>query len=76
MCPSLSSSRSRAEWKAPTDDENTAPTLLRLLRCRHCGRATLISSGPCERLLIPRAGHFLPREAPKAVVGAVETRLA
>jgi len=32
-------------------------------------------TGPYERRIVPRAGHFLPREAPDAVVGAVRTLL-
>jgi pimeloyl-ACP methyl ester carboxylesterase len=32
-------------------------------------------SGPYERRIVPRAGHFLPREAPEAVVEAVRTLL-
>ena len=32
-------------------------------------------TGPYERRIVPGAGHFLPREAPDAVVGAVRTLL-
>jgi pimeloyl-ACP methyl ester carboxylesterase len=32
-------------------------------------------TGPYERRLIPVAGHFLPHEAPEAIVAAVETLL-
>lgn len=34
-------------------------------------RHATMFSGPYRRLLVPRAGHFLPREAPEAVVQAV-----
>jgi pimeloyl-ACP methyl ester carboxylesterase len=33
-------------------------------------------TGPYERRLLPTVGHFVPREAPDAVVGAVRTLLA
>jgi pimeloyl-ACP methyl ester carboxylesterase len=39
-------------------------------------RAAAHFTGPYERRLIPSAGHFLPHEAPDAVVAAVETLLA
>jgi pimeloyl-ACP methyl ester carboxylesterase len=38
-------------------------------------RAAAHFTGPYERRLIPSAGHFLPHEAPDAVVAAVETLL-
>ena len=34
-------------------------------------RAARHLTGPHRRRLIPRAGHFLPREAPEAVVQAI-----
>jgi pimeloyl-ACP methyl ester carboxylesterase len=39
-------------------------------------RAAAHFTGPYDRRLIPSAGHFLPHEAPDAVVAAVETLLA
>ena len=33
-------------------------------------------TGPYRREVVPRAGHFLPREAPQAVVAAIRTLLA
>jgi pimeloyl-ACP methyl ester carboxylesterase len=33
-------------------------------------------TGPYERRIVPRAGHFLPREAPEAVVAAIRDLLA
>jgi pimeloyl-ACP methyl ester carboxylesterase len=38
-------------------------------------RAAAHFTGPYDRRLIPSAGHFLPHEAPDAVVAAVETLL-